>query len=123
MLLGNPYVLIAILVALLASHGGAYYLGGKHMENSIKAEQLEATNKAIEMAGTQATKDNEIIKFVEVEKEVLKNVYIKVRDKVNENIEKNPDYAECALDADGLRLFNNNTSTETEKTTARKPAN
>ena len=123
MLLGNPYVLIAILVALLASHGGAYYLGGKHMENSIKAERLEATNKAIEMAGTQAAKDNEIIKFVEVEKEVLKNVYIKVRDKVNENIEKNPYYAECALDADGLRLFNNSSSATTEATVTGKFVN
>lgn len=117
----NPYVLLALLASFILSNGYAYYLGGKHMQNSINAEQLEATDKSIELAGVQANKDNEIIKYVEVEKEVLKNVYIKVRDKVNENIEKNPDYAECALDADGLRLFNNSSATEAAIT--RKPAN
>ena len=117
----NPYVIIAVLVALIASHGTAYYYGGKHTEDAIKAQQLEATEKAIELAGVQAVQDNEIVKYVVVEKEKLNNVYIKVRDKVNENIEKNPDYAECALDADGLRLFN--TSAATETAASRKPVN
>lgn len=114
-LLGNPWVLLGIVLALLASHGGAYYVGGKHMENSIKAEQLEATNKAVEIAEVQAVHDNLVIKFIEVEKEVIKKEYITIRDRVNENIEKNPDYAECALDSDGLSLFNGGTGETTKK--------
>jgi len=116
----HPYVIIAILLGLIASHGTAYYYGGENRENAIKAEQLEATNKAIAQADEQAVKDNQIVKFVEVEKEVIKNVYIKVRDKVNENIDKNPVYSECGLDADGLRLYNTHAATEANDT--RKPA-
>jgi hypothetical protein len=112
----NPYVIIAVLVALIASHGTAYYYGGEHRENAINAQQLKATNKAIAQADVQAVKDNQVIKFVEVEKEVIKNVYIKVRDKVNENIDKNPVYSECGLDADGLRLYNTHAATEANDT-------
>jgi len=112
----NPYVIIALLLGLIASHSTAYYYGGENRENAIKAEQLEATNKAIVQADEQAVKDNQIVKFVEVEKEVIKNVYIKVRDKVNENIDKNPVYSECGLDADGLRLYNTHATTEANDT-------
>jgi len=118
-MIANPYVLLAILASFILSNGYAYYIGGEHTGNRIKAEQLEATNTAIVQADVQAIRDNTIIKFVEVEKEVIKKEYIAIRDKVNENIEKNPDYIECALDADGLRLFNSSTATET--TNSRKP--
>ena len=112
----NPYVLLALLASFVLSNGYSYYTGGNHMEASIKAEQLEATNKAIEMAGVQATKDNEHMRVVEVEKEVVKYIYIKVRDRINENISNNPHYAECSLDADGLRLFNTSAAAETAST-------
>lgn len=108
----NPYFIIGLIAAFLMSNGTAYYYGGEHAENRIHAEQLEATNKAIVQADVQSAKDSEQIKFIEVEKEVIKNVYIKVRDQVNENIEKNTSYAECALDADGLRLFNASSATK-----------
>lgn len=108
----NSYFIIGLIAAFLISNVTAYYYGGEHREDAIKARQLEATNKAIVQADVQSVKDNEQIKFIEVEKEVIKNVYIKVRDQVNENIEKNTSYAECALDADGLRLFNTRTATE-----------
>lgn len=102
----NPWVILGIVVSLLASHGYAYYIGGVHTENSIKAEQLESTNKAIVQADVQAVKDNTIIKFVEVEKEVIKIEYRTIREKANENIEKNPVYSECGLDDLGLHLYN-----------------
>jgi hypothetical protein len=115
----NPYILIALIVSFVLSNGYAYHTGGNHMKNSIKAEQLEANNEAIVLAEVQATEDSTLIRVVEVEKEVVRNVYIKVRDKVNENIENNPNYAECSLDADGLRLFNSSAATYT--TITREP--
>lgn len=118
-MIANPYVLLALLATFILSNGYAYYIGGEHTENRIKAEQLEATNKAILQADTQAVKDNAVIKFVEVEKEVIKTEYRYLRDKTNENIDKNPMYSECGLDDDGLRLYN--ASATTKENSAGKP--
>ena len=120
-MIANPYVLLALLVSFILSNGYAYYIGGEHTENRIKAEQLEATNKAIVQADVQAVKDNTVIKFVEVEKEVIKTEYRYIREKANENIDKNPVYAECGLDDDGLRIYN--ASASTKKDSTGKPTN
>ena len=116
----NPYAILAFVLALFISHGYAYYIGGEHVENKIKAEQLEATNAAIAQADVQAVKDNLIIKFVEVEKEIIKTEYRYIREKANENIDKNPVYAECGLDYDGLRIYNADATTKADA--AGKPA-
>lgn len=107
-----PYILIALLVSNMLTAGASYYYGGKHKKESIEAEQLRAVEKTIELANVQIDKDQEIATESEQAKEVIRTVYIKVRDKANENIEKNSAYNECGLDDVGLQLFNDSASNQ-----------
>lgn len=109
----NPYAILAFVVALFISHGYAYYIGGEHVENKIKAEQLEATNAAIVQADNQAFIDSNLSAKEVVIQEKIKIEYRYIREKANENIEKNSDYSECGLDADGLYIFNSGAAAET----------
>lgn len=36
----NPWLILGVVLALVASHGAVYFYGGKHKEDSILAEQL-----------------------------------------------------------------------------------
>ena len=108
----NPWVILAAVIFLLVSHTWALHEGKKIEANAIKAEQLDATNKAIEQADAQAVADNKLsAKEIKVQ-EKIKIEYRYIREKTNENIEKNDSYADCSLDADGLRIFNSGTATE-----------
>lgn len=116
----NPWMILAVVAFLAVSHTWAYQTGSKHKENSIKVAQLEATNKAIEQAEKQAVADNELIGAETKVQEKIKIEYRYIREKANANIDKNASYAECGLDADGLRLFNEGSGAE--KATAGKSA-
>lgn len=102
----NPWIILAAVIFLLVSHTWAFHEGKKIEANAIKAEQLESTNKAIEQANAQAVADNKLsAKEIKVQ-EKIKIEYRYIREKANENIEKNDGYADCGLDANGLQLFN-----------------
>ncbi|MDV6347460.1 hypothetical protein R2083_08025 [Nitrosomonas sp. Is35] len=108
----NPWVILAAVIFLLVSHAWAFHEGKKIEANAIKAEQLEATNKAIEQAGAQAIADNKLsAKEIKVQ-EKIKIEYRYIREKANENIDKNTGYADCGLDDDGLRIFNSGAAAE-----------
>lgn len=108
----NPWLILAIVAFLTVSHTWAYQTGSKHKENAIKAEQFDATNKAIEQAEKQAVADNELIGAEIKVQEKIKIEYRYIREKANANIDKNDGYADCGLDDDGLRLFNEYPRTE-----------
>lgn len=102
----NPWLILAAVAFLLVSHGWAFHEGKKIERNEINAEQLEATNKAIEEAEKQAIEDHQLVSEEVKVQEKIRIEYRYIREKSNANIDKNHSYAECGLDADGLRLFN-----------------
>jgi len=102
----NPYFLLAALLSLLASFGGGYWLGTDHCETGHKAEQFEVMQEIQVAADKQAEEDNQIAQRYEDVREVVRTVYVKVKEEANENIDKNGGYADCSLDADGLLLYN-----------------
>lgn len=108
----NPWMIIVVIIFLTVSHTWAYQTGSKHKENSIKSEQLEATNKAIEQADKQAVADNVLIGAEIKGQEKIKIEYRYIREKANANIDKNAGYADCGLDDDGLRIFNEGSGAE-----------
>jgi len=102
----NPYFLLAALVSLLATFGGGYWLGAYHCGTEYEAKQFKVMQEIQIAADEQAEEDNKTAQRYEDVREVVRTVYVKVKDKTNENIQKNSDYANCGLDADGLRLYN-----------------
>lgn len=102
----NPYVLIALAAIWLGTAGGAYWTGWKHCNNAHKADQLAVLEEVVIEAEKQAEADHKTAENYEQAREVVRTVYVKVKEKADENIEKNSNYAECGLDADGLRLYN-----------------
>lgn len=102
----SPWFWIAVLVSAMSLFGGGYYLGDKHATNACAAEKLELTNEANQAAIEQASEDQQTAKQYEESREKVRTVYIKVKEKARENVNKNPTYDHCGLDDDGLRLYN-----------------
>ena len=115
-MLPNPWLILAAVIFLLVSHGWAFHEGKRVERNEIKAEKLEATKEAIEQADKQSVADNKLVGEEVKIQEKIKIEYRYIREKVNANIEKNSGYAECGLDADGLRLYNSSPDIETSVT-------
>ena len=101
-----PYLLLAVLLAILASFSGGYWLGADHCETAHEAKQFKVMQEIQVAAEKQAEDDNKTAQRYETARETVRTVYVKVKERANENIEKNHGYADCSLDADGLRLYN-----------------
>lgn len=108
----NPWLILAGVVFLLVSHGWAFNAGITAEHNRNEAEKQKATQKVIEQAEKQAGADNKLVSEAEKVQERIKIEYRYIREKVNANIDQNPNYADCSLDTDGLRLFNADPNTE-----------
>lgn len=108
----NPWLILAVVVFLLVSHGWAFNAGIEFKSNQIKADQLEAQNEAIEKADKQTVIDNKLESEAVQIQEKIKIEYRYIREKANEDIEKNPSYSECGLGDIGLRIFNARPNTE-----------
>lgn len=102
----SPYFWIAALLAALAIFGTGYHNGYKHANDHAEALQLQAVAKAKQKALEQDRKDQQIAQSYETKRETVRTVFVKIKEKVHENIKKNADYGNCSLDADGLRLYN-----------------
>ncbi|MBL8500676.1 MAG: hypothetical protein JNL77_08875 [Nitrosomonas sp.] len=113
----NPYALLGLLVAFLITFGTGYHNGYKRANDHAEALKLQAVIKAQKQAAEQARKDAQIAQSYEIERETVRTIYVKVKEKARENIEKHPEYADCSLDPDGLRLYNARPGTA-EDTTA-----
>lgn len=106
----SPYFWLAALLAALSIFGYGYHKGYQNATNHADALQLQAVAEAKQQAIEQAKKDQQIAQSYEAKRETVRTVFIKIKEKVHENIAKNHDYAECGLDADGLRLYNSHPS-------------
>lgn len=102
----NPYALLGLLVAFLITFGTGYHNGYKHANDHADALKLQAVVIAQKKAAEQAKKDAQTAQRYETARETVRTVYVKIKEKARENIEKHPEYADCSLDADGLRLYN-----------------
>ncbi len=105
-LLFSPWFWLAVLLSAGSIFGTGYYYGGKHTLTHEKTKQLEAEHRVRKIEVAQAKIDQKTAQEYEVVREKVRTVYVTVKEKANENIDNNPGYAECGLDADGLRLYN-----------------
>lgn len=100
--LWNP----AVLVLGLALFGGGLATGSHLARQAAKAERLDAVQRAIDQGEELARQDGEILATAAV-KRAARQVYTKQLDQeIEKNVEANPAYRECGLDADGLRIWN-----------------
>lgn len=118
----NPYLLLAVLIMGLVASAASYTLGSKHMKDAMKAEQADVLRNAIidtyQLAKEQAAADHEAQASFENVRETVRTVYVKVKDKADENISHNNGYSDCSLDDDGLRLYNTRPSASSPPDTA-----
>jgi len=106
----SPYLWLAVLLAAFTLLGVGYYQGHENGRNGCLADQASALDAAIKQAQTeaieQARAELKSTQTFETARETVRTVYIKVKEKADENIDQNSGYGDCALDADGLRLYN-----------------
>lgn len=102
----SPYFWLAVLLAALTIFGTGYHNGYQHANDHAEALKLQAVAKAQKQAEKQAKRDQQIAQNYETARETVRTVYVTIKEKAHANIEKNPDYDSCQLDADGLRLYN-----------------
>lgn len=109
----SPYFWIAVLIFSLSIFGTGYHNGYNHANDHAEALKLQAVTKAVAKAKEQAKIDQSIAQNYETARETVRTVYIKIKEKANENIKHNTDYDSCELDDIGLRLYNTNPRTAT----------
>lgn len=112
----SPYFWLAALIAALTIFGTGYHNGYKHANDHAEALKLQAVAKAQKKAEIQAQRDQQTAQNYETARETVRTVYVKIKEKAHANIEKHPDYADCQLDADGLRLYNHKPNNGTPAT-------
>lgn len=105
-ILFSPWFWLALLISVLTLLGTGFSYGFKYAKADTAKEQQAAQIIADIQAEKQAKADRVTEETFEEARETVRTIYIKVREKANENIVNNPDYHECGLDADGLRLYN-----------------
>lgn len=110
-ILFSPWFWLALLISVLALTGTGFHYGYKYAKADTAKQEQAAQIIADKQAEKQAKDDRETEETFEEARETVRTVYIKVREKANENIVNNPDYHECGLDADGLRLYNTKPAT------------
>ena len=113
-LLLSPWTWLVLLLTLAGTHSTAYHYGWQHAKNHYAAEKLAAIDLARKEEARQAKAEKVIEKDYEEVREKVRTVYVTIKEKADENIEKNRGYADCSLDDDGLQLYN----ARPDKTTA-----
>lgn len=100
--LWNP----AVLVLGIALFGGGLAAGDHLAEQAAKAEQLDAVQRAVAQANEIAGQDSEILATGDIKRATRRVAAKQLDQEIEKNVEANPSYLECGLDADGLRLWN-----------------
>lgn len=102
----SPYFWLALLAGAVGLSMGSYYYGGKHARDAMKAEQLGVLADAVDKAVIRIKKVTKKLDKYEATREKVRVVYRTIKEKADVNINQNAGYAECGLDAAGLRLYN-----------------
>ena len=98
-LIANPYVLLAILVALAASHGAVGYKAYRMGQDNVIAETSKLVDVEVRTRDAALAAAGEAISKIEV-----RNVTI--RQKAETVTREVPVYRDCRHDPDGMRLVN-----------------
>ena len=91
----NPYLLIALLVAVLAAGAGGFKLGADHEVASTK----RMDDQVRKVAEAAQSKNAELIA-------TLRPRYTTIQNKLEKEIETHTIYRDCKLSPDGLQLAN-----------------
>lgn len=102
----NPYLALAAVLALLGAGSGGYWWGWSAKGNSVAADTLVSVSRAIEQANELAEQDAEILATADVRREKFRVAMKQLDQEIEKNVEANPSYLECGLDAVGLRNWN-----------------
>lgn len=100
--LWNP---LALVVAL-ALFGGGLWVGNHLAVQAAKAEKLDAVSRAIAQANDIARQDAEILATADIKRAARRVAAKQLDEEIAKNVEANPAYLQCGLDADGLRNWN-----------------
>lgn len=108
-------VLAILLLALACLSAGV--VGGMRIEsNKRDAEYVKQLRSSIVVSNKESDRREAVGAQREVVREKIRVVYVKIKNKALDNVDKNTDkYADCGLDDDGLRIWNaaNSGSAET----------
>lgn len=104
-LLANPYVFIAIVLALLLAAASGYRAGHTHAAGACAAEKAGALARAIHQAEEIARQDAEVLAAHEQKKERIRTVFQPIRERVTRYVQDHAGAADECLDPDGLRLW------------------
>jgi hypothetical protein len=106
----SPYLWLAVTLWSSVTFGMGYFKGHENGKNGCLADQASALDAAIKQAQTQAIEqakaELQTTQEFEAAREKVRTVYVRIKEKADENIDQNSGYGDCGLDADGLRLYN-----------------
>lgn len=108
----TPYRILALVLLIGACVGFGYVQGITRESDRRDAQALEQTRTAHAAADKESTRREAVGAAREVKRETIRVVYRTIKEKADENIQKNtgPDesrsYVNCSLDTDGLRIWN-----------------
>jgi hypothetical protein len=106
----SPWFWLAVLLGALALLNIGYHQGHENGKNGCLAGHASALEKAVEAARAEAIEQTkaelQVTREFETARETVRIVYVKIKEKADENIDQNSGYGACGLDADGLRLYN-----------------
>ena len=121
----NPWMILAVVAALAASHGYAYISGKSGERNTQAAEKLVAVQRAIEQSQLIAKQDADIAAANIQTVERIRTVTRTIRAKESRHANANPLPVDCMLDAERMRNINdalaNNVTADTAKPVYRLP--
>ena len=101
-----PWRLLGGLVIALALFFGGYGLGEKHAKTECVAGQVEAQRAAVSAATKEDVRRETVGAAREATREQIRIVYKTLKEQTLEAVNNHPEFNDCGLDADGLRLWN-----------------
>lgn len=101
------YRILALVLLLLAGIAFGYVKGVSREADRRDAQELKRTNTGIAIAHKETVRREALGAVREVVREKIRVVYRTIKVEAENNVEKNAVvYADCGLDANGLRLWN-----------------
>jgi len=101
-----PWRLLGGLVIALALFFGGYGLGAKHAKTECMAGQVEAQRAAVAEATKEDLRREAVGTARETTRDQIRIVYKTIKEQARETVNNHPEFNDCGLDADGLRLWN-----------------
>lgn len=102
----NPYLILGLLVAWLASVGGAYLKGHSVAEDAMRAKYATDLENTIRQHNENAIIDMQAAAKVAADEAAARTRQAMIRSQTNEVIRTSPQPVGCSLDSERMRLLN-----------------